>query len=165
MQYSEISRSKLKPVWSFLIALAAVTAIAVAFRSLPIKQYRFVVDIAMIVLMIAIVYFLYRYALTPFEYSVSGDVFSISKGEKHRKTVAAVVRQKDIRFFCPSNYTGKVPKGDYSALNCCPSWKGKTNGWCLWCNFGEGNLVKIYIEPSEHLVGLLKELAGEKAHE
>ena len=134
MNYTETARAKLKPIWSFLIAFGLITVVALTFRLIPLEQYRLAADISMLIIIIAIVYFLYRYALTPFEYSISDKVISISKGEKLHK------------------------KGDYSDLNCCPSWSGKAKGWCIWCVFEDGSRVKVHIEPSDQLISVIKEL-------
>ena len=158
MNYIETAKAKLKPIWSFLIAFGLISIVAVTFRLMPIEQYRIAADVSMLIIIVAIVYFLYRYALTPFEYSVSDKVISISKGEKLHKKVLVVIRAKDIKLFAPADYNGKLPKGDYSELNCCPSWSGKAKGWCIWCVFEDGSRVKVHIEPSDQLISVIKEL-------
>ncbi|MBR4942193.1 MAG: hypothetical protein IKZ19_09370, partial [Clostridia bacterium] len=79
--------------------------------------------------------------------------------------VSVVIRAKDIKLFAPSSYEGKVPKGDFTDLNCCPSWKGKANGWCLWCVFEDGSRAKVYFEPSDQLVEIIKGLNPNKVQE
>lgn len=165
MNYTETAKTKLRPIWSFLIAFGLITLIVTVFRLIPIEQYRLVTDITSLILVVAIVYFLYRYALTPFEYSVSDKVISVVKGEKLRKTVSVVIRARDIKLFAPSSYEGKTPKGDYTELNCCPSWSGKAKGWCIWCVFDDGSRVKVFIEPSDELVAIIKDLVHNRAQE
>ncbi|MBQ5973265.1 MAG: hypothetical protein IJL69_03620 [Oscillospiraceae bacterium] len=165
MSYTETARSRLKPVWAFLIALGVFTAIFVTVRLLPIENYRVVAEIVMLLLIVGVVYFLYRYALTPFTYSVSDGVFTVSKGEKLHKSVVAVIRKKDVRLFAPSSYTGKTPKGEFRDLNCCPGWNGKARGWSLWCRFEDGTCARLYLDPSDELVAVLTEFSGGKTAE
>ena len=165
MNYTETAKTKLKPIWSFLIAFGLITAVFVGFRFIPLDEYRIALDISSLIIVVAIVYFLYRYAMTVFEYSVSDKVISIAKGEKMRKTVSVVIRARDIKLFAPASYEGKTPKGDYTDLNCCPSWTGKAMGWCMWCVFDDGSRVKVYFEPSDELVGIIRELVHNRAQE
>ncbi len=165
MQYTETAKNKLNPTLAFLIAFVLITAVTLGLRFVPMEEYRIVTDISTLIIDIAIVYFLYRYVLTPFQYSVSDKVISIAKGEKLHKKVAVVIRAKDIRLFAPASYTGKVPKGDFSDLNCCPSWNGKAKGWCIWCTFEDGSRVRVFIEPTAQLIEIIKELAPARTAE
>lgn len=158
MQHKETRSSNLKSGYAFLLCLAVVIAAVLISSALPISEYQIFVQLALILFIGALIYLLYRFALTVHVYKLNDHTLSVLRGEgAHQKTIAELSGNM-ILLIAPASYTGpQIPKGEFLSVNACSSPNGKKKGTCIWCDVGASDKYRLYFEPSNELLEKLQQ--------
>ena len=158
MKHKETRTSNLKSGYAFLLCLAIVIGTVLLSRALPISQYRVFVQLAIILFVGVMVYFLYRFALTVHVYKLDDQTLSVFRGEAAHQKTLAVLTGEMILLIAPASYSGsKIPAGEFLTVNACSSPNGKKKGYCVWCDVGAAEKYRLYFEPSEELLKKLQQ--------
>lgn len=159
MNYSEKASSGARPVLSFLLIIAAMILVALAFKFTAKLPFSAIIQLVLFVGVTLGLYYLIKYLFTPHEYAFDGEELRIYRGEGSKRKLLAVLTEDMITSVRPC---ADAPSGPATEINACSSFSArKKTGYCISCSDGTESF-RLYFGPSEKLLGLLKDEFSEK---